>query len=613
MKTTFKSVGIVTAMWALPIASHADRHISTDMTLPELNKFLENLRTEGSEKLKPLRAAIEKTRCVFTAQTYETFEDFSGEMYKDHPDDHEALKKWKKKQKEIFLKEHKPILGESNRFQGLFSDKEGKAKRKVAKALRRIDRRRKLTITEIKYNVDNEPISVEALQHSLLKKKKKPLRERSEPFHSYMVGKLSPKETAERLNAFSRELPLSELKERGVEIEQLKELGITSVREMTFALILKSEFFTDEQRKKAKTWFDGKDELDKAIEAYAEAYPYVQKTVNVTFKQRYIAEEKKCDWDDKTFEWVDRIEEEPFKLSYLALKPEGRISEEQKKIATCLKNLLPYKNGKEKVILLLLLDAITPSEYRLKWIHEDDKEGGYNKRSNAFHFDFKGETKFLSHEIGHYLQTHLGLYQTFRDYQIPFVKKLLQLENNQKEHTSITPPHHMTENIAFCNAPDFWGLKDLCFQGPKKLSAKKFFECFQLCERWHSIAEVSNILGVYLQGNTLYLNALSDIRELKRIRYTHNYRQSEKNIGYIGYMKDTFKEKADKALFGKIIEEAYRYPVPTKILALLCLLHRRSREDAQNAVCDFDLCYSEEEWKEKIKPLVSDLIEAVQP
>ena len=603
MKTTFKTIGVVTAMQALSIASHADiQHISTSMMLPELNKFLENLRTEGLKNLEPLREKIEKTRCVFTAQTYETFEDFSEDYYKELPADNEQDKKQKKKRKEIFLKEHKPIPGKPNTYLELSSHEAYNVAGDARKALWKLPWEQS-TVTEIKYNVDNEPISVEALQHPLFFSIEKPLWERSEPFHSYMVGKLlSPKETAERLNAFSRELPLSELKERGVEIEQLKELGITSIREMTFALILKSEFFTDEQRKKAKTWFDGKDELEKAIETYAEAYPYVQKTVKVTFKRRCIAEEKKCNWDNKTFTWIDRIDEEPFKLSYLARKSKGEISEDQKKIEACLKSLLPYKNGKEKVILLLLLDAITPPEYRLKWLC--DSKCSYDVRGNTFRVD---NAWYLSHEVGHYLQTHLGLYQTFRDYQIPFAKKLLQLENNQKEYTSITPSHDMSEDIAFCNAPAFWGLKDLCFQGPKKLSAKKFFECFQLCKRWHSAMEVPNILGVYLQGNTLYLNALSDIRELKRIRYTHNYRQSEKDIGY---MKDAFKEEADKALFVKIVEEAYRYPVPTKILALLCLLHRRSREDAQNAVCDFDLCYSKEEWKEKIKPLVSDLLKA---
>ena len=118
--------------------------------------------------------------------------------------------------------------------------------------------------------------------------------------------------------------------------------------------------------------------------------------------------------------------------------------------------------------------------------------------------------------------------------------------------------------------------------------------------------EIPNILGVYFQGNTLYLNALSDIRELKRIRYTHSYRPSKK---YIEGNKDDLKEESDKALFEKITEEAFGKPVPTETLGLLCLLHRRPFEDAQNAVCDFDLSSSKEEWSEKVKPLISDFIE----
>lgn len=276
-----------------------------------------------------------------------------------------------------------------------------------------------------------------------------------------------------------------------------------------------------------------------------------------------------------------------------------------------MKSLLPYKNGREKVILLLLLDEITPQEYRLKWLEggENDSNVSYNFDNNSFLFSFKEGGKFLSHEIGHYLQTHLGLYQTFRDYQIPFVKQLLQLENNQEEYRMITSPRDMAETIASCNAPNFWRLKDPGFQSPEKLSTKKFFECFQLMDRWHSTLEVSNILGIYFKGNTLYLNALSDIRELKRIRYTHARRLSKKEIGY---EKDNFKEAADKALFGKIIEEAYRYPVPTKMLGLLCRLHQRKNpdEDVQNVVCDFDLADGKEKWNEKVRSLISEYIEA---
>ena len=183
MKTTFKTIGVVTAMQALSIASHADiQHISTSMMLPELNQFLENLRTESLKNLEPLREKIEKTRCVFTAQTYETFEDFSEDYYKELPADNEQDKKQKKKQKEIFLREHKPIPGEPNKFHGLLSSEADRAAHAARDALWKLPWEQS-TVTEIKYNVDNEPISVEALQHPLFFSIERPLLERSEPFH----------------------------------------------------------------------------------------------------------------------------------------------------------------------------------------------------------------------------------------------------------------------------------------------------------------------------------------------------------------------------------------------------------------------------------------------
>ena len=47
------------------------------------------------------------------------------------------------------------------------------------------------------------------------------------------------------------------------------------------------------------------------------------------------------------------------------------------------------------------------------------------------------------------------------------------------------------------------------------------------------------------------------------------------------------------------------------MLELLCQLHGRPAEDAQNVVCDFDLdCSSAEEYSQKIESLISVLIKA---
>ena len=607
MKTTLKTIGAVAAACMLPIAGYAGRI----MTLKELNAFLEGLRTEGLKNLEPLRKKIEKARGVFHATECICFEDSGGDCYKDLPKDSEQDKKQKRELRETFLREHKKIPDQSNSYLGLKSDEADQAKSDALIALDAVTSgcvgRFSSTVTKIEYNAGGEPISIEAIGSfpSLVDTR---LDELSSPFHPYIISQREPGKTEKRLKELSKELTEEDLKQRGTNAKTLETLGIQTVREITFDSILESKIFTDEQRAKADKWLKDLNKLEKAIEDYAKAYPWVQKNISGTFKRRSIASEKVLDWDKKTIRFEDKITEFPLTLSYFTLKLPRETSEVQKQIETFLKNLLFYKNGKEKVILLLLLDEITPSEYRLKWVHDDGEyaDGSYDSRDNAFCFSFKGEMKFLSHEIGHYLQTHLGLYQTFEDYQTTFAKKLLQLENNQT-NDPIRISNLIKEDIEFGSTPAFYGLKDFCFKCPEQVTAKKFFEYLQLVERWNSTMEIPNILGVYFQGNTLYLNALSDIRELKRIRYTHSYRPSKK---YMEGNKDDLKEESDKALFGKITEEAFGKPVPTETLGLLCLLHRRSFDDTQNVVCDFDFSNSRKEWGEKVKPLISDFIEA---
>ncbi len=602
MKTFLKTIGIFTIACSLPLSGYAGRI----MTLKELNAFLEDLRAEGIKNLEPSREKIEKTKSVFGAEECACSEDFGGDLYKELPEDSEQDKKRKKELKETFLREHKKIPDQSNSYLGLNS---GEADRVKIDALDALPGGFSSTVTKIEYNTDGEPISIEAINGFpyLIDTR---LGELSSPFHPYIIKQRDPKATDERLEAFSQVLTSDDLKQRNIDVETLKTLGIKTVREITFDSILKSKIFTDEQKTKADEWLKDLDKLKKAIEDYAEAYPWVQKNISCTFKSRSIAAEKVLDWEKKTIRFKDKITEFPLTLSYLTSKLPDETSEVQKQIETFLKNLLPYKNGKEKVILLLLLDEMTPSEYRLKWMHDDGEHanGAYDLRGNAFYFSFEGKMKFLSHEIGHYLQVHLGLYQTFEDYQKPFAKKLLQLENNQTE-APIAVPQAIRDDIEFGSESAFWGLKNFCFKCPVQLTAKKFFEYLQLVTRWHSTMEISNILGIYFKNNTLYLNALSDIRELKRIRYTHGYRPGKE---YMECNKDDFKEESDKALFEKITEEAFGKPVPTETLGLLCLLHRRPFEDAQNAVCDFDLSNGWKEWEGKVKPLISNFIKDEQ-
>ena len=569
MKTFLKTIGIFTIACSLPLSGYAGRV----MTLKELNAFLEGLRAEGIKNLEPLREKIEKTRGVFKVQTYIGSKDLS------HSSEEE---------KEIFLKEHDVIPSEEGIYLGLASPEASKARSDLDEALKKIDQGKSL-ITKVEYDGDKEPIAIEAMNSSpefLLER----LHGMDSPFRQWIIKERDPKETDKRFKT------LSEGKEGD------------NYRKITFFSILKSNLFTDQQRDKASKWLKNRKELEEAIKTYAKAYRYTQKGIILHFRSVKIAAEKECDWDRNTFTFKDKITECPFTLSYVtpvsqSEKDPIELSEHQEKIEVALKELLPYRNGKEKVILLLLLEENTPPEYRLKWMH-DRESAGYDNRCNALYFNFL--VSALSHEIGHYLQTHLGLYQTYDDYETPFAKELLQMNNNQPEDL-ITVPDDMRERIEYGNEPGFYGLKDFCFKCPERLPAKKFFEYLQIALRWTSTPEISNILGIYFKGDMLYVCNLSDFCELKRIRYTHSIGMSKDYTA--DFLKDSFKKAGEKMLFEKFITEFCQYPIPTKSLRALCALHERPSEDAEDVVYDFG-CTDEKDYREKIVPRLSDFIEA---
>ena len=140
------------------------------------------------------------------------------------------------------------------------------------------------------------------------------------------------------------------------------------------------------------------------------------------------------------------------------------------------------------------------------------------------------------------------------------------------------------------------------------LSAKACFEYCQLIARWLLADEISNILGVYFRDDTLYVHALSDTRELKRIRYGHNAK-----IGTEAIAKSCtlLKDENTKQAFTSICNEAFGKSATTEALRLLCRLHGRASEDAENVVCDFD--YDGQECAKKVDPALMDFIEAEQP
>ncbi|MBR1843564.1 MAG: hypothetical protein IJ793_01675 [Opitutales bacterium] len=420
------------------------------------------------------------------------------------------------------------------------------------------------------------------------------------PFSLNIKDKANLREAGKRLEALSKELSVEDLKKRDVNTDQLEKLGIKKVREITFDSILESTFFNNAQRGKAKAWLENKEELERAIEDYADNYPYdlLQFQCNL-----------RCETNTgKTNETVlicsciiPKGEEKICKTDWRLPWRDGfrYVIEEH------LKSMLLYKNGKQKVILLLLLDEATPKEDRLKWGYNHDHIDGTFQSDNCITFNPISTQPFLgSHEIGHYLQMHFGLVQTSENYQTKFAKELLLL-NNAYLGNPMPIPTEMREYASMVNGSLFWNFDKNYFACPKQLSLNEIFAYVQLLIRWQSTAEISNILGVYFNGNTLYLNALSDIRELKHIRYTHG----PKSWGNKIFKDLSTLPKGIQNLLRDIFSKASQMSLPKDMLELLCRLHGRPSQDAQNVVCDFD-CKDDEEWRTQVKPVISGFIEA---
>ena len=248
----------------------------------------------------------------------------------------------------------------------------------------------------------------------------------------------------------------------------------------------------------------------------------------------------------------------------------------------------------------MLLDEKTLPEFQLKWVYA---KGGhsYEQKTNWILFDFKtNKYKFLSHEIGHYLQEHLGLHkalktnddfrEAFKSYQMKFAKQLLLLTPTEQEMNEeiIDIPYDLSDSIAlFYDNPHRFD-KQIRFD---QFSQKDLFIHWQLVSRWYTECEISNILGIYFSSKgIIYIHALSDIRELQSIRYGHCCR----NLQY-EYLKDPkngeycqkFETQEAQSAFETIVTKAAKQKPSTDILKLLCKLHKRPN-DEKNVINVFD-------------------------
>ena len=443
-------------------------------------------------------------------------------------------------------------------------------------------------ITRVEYNADGEPTVIETVNglESEVSDTLQFIPLEDTPFRQYIGKRFSGKTVTACLDKVSKEITTEELKARGITDTDIKKYEIASVREITFDSIL-SGFFNEQETTKGHAWFSHPEELAKAIDAYANKAMFV-KSVTYRGKDTRIGFVPEISLNDSEFKIREKAQQPNEYEADLVYKVSGEQREKMKEIlANGLKNLLRYKNGKEKIILLLLLDEKTRSEFKLKWVHEDGYYWEHNSNKNWIISDFKTNTfKFLSHEIGHYLQSHLGLdkdlktysefQQYLKGYQTKFAKELFLLEPiKPKTNEEISIPYGISNDIAAFYGNSHLSDSKICF---RRLSEKGLFVGWQLASRWGNRHEISNILGIYLgSAGTIYVCTLSDIRELKSVRYGHDYR----NTCY-RYLKNPngeywqkFETAEAQGVFENIVAEAAERKPSVDVLKLLCKLHKR--------------------------------------
>ena len=470
-------------------------------------------------------------------------------------------------------------------------------------------------ITRVEYNANGEPTVIETVNgwEPEVSEALQFISCENTPFRQYIGEQFSEKTSAKCLDNISKELTAKELETRGVTDADMKKYGIASVREITFDSIL-SGFFNKEEASRARAWFSHSEELDKAIDAYVNKAMFL-KSVTYLRKETCIDLVTETSPNDSAFKIREKAQPlNEYKADFV-YEVCGEWREKMKEIlANGLKNLLRYKNGKEKVILLLLLDEKTRSGFKLKWVHEDGRYGEYYGYKNLILSDFKTiGLKFLSHEIGHYLQMHLGLdkdlktysefQQYLKGYQTVFAKELLLLKPG---NTETNEKIHIPSGVQ-CDISDFYFNPHLfdskiCFN---EFSEKDLFFHWQLASRWSNSHEVSNMLGIYFSAKTIYVCALSDIRELKSVRYGH----ASRNTSY-RYLKNPngeywqkFETSEAQTVFENIVAEAAEQKPSVDVLKFLCRLHKRPW-DENKVVNLFD--YDEEGFLAQYLPYLRD-------
>ena len=172
------------------------------------------------------------------------------------------------------------------------------------------------------------------------------------------------------LDKVSKELTAEELKKRNVTGTETELQGVASIREITFNSILLGAFSDKELREKGNGLLSDPKALEEEIDAYAE---------NVTILKYLPVRHLSYTKPDFEYGYDERAKKMTMKVKlgrsifgtpdHFVYKLSGEpLKQKRNLLKETLKGMLKFKNGKEKVILLLLLEEMTPSEYRLEWV-----------------------------------------------------------------------------------------------------------------------------------------------------------------------------------------------------------------------------------------------------
>ncbi len=344
------------------------------------------------------------------------------------------------------------------------------------------------------------------------------------------------------LKELSREVTTEELKKYEITDEELKLLGgKDSIRKITLESILRSNLFNSEQSLRGCDIYLN---LSNEIEVYVGKAVFVN---SIPVILRNITDNTK-----KTISFT-------YKVSGKALE----------KTREYLREALVHEVCSDKLALLLLLDEITPPEYRVLWRFTDTEGSCYQPYYNMIYVK-KNNLGSISHEIGHHLQKHLNLPKEFEGFKNTFAKKLLLLESKWGESDkTVSLPKPLSDIFEDNN----WGV-------PNVFTENDLFMRWQLFSRWTTPDELSNILGLYFDqdGKTVYVNMLSDADTVRSRKYGHTI----KNLEYDDYKEkdeNKFKIPKEQSVFEEIVKEAAELKPDLTLWNIVIKLHEHYWRD----------------------------------